>query len=98
MRYYRYGGQPYDYEYNWKGYPMAPPKPPMMTFGSVKPWITLDDPDDPYASNEEDVVIIEEPMVIERKKASTPLISPTVKKVAFVAVLGLIAYRLYVTS
>ena len=52
MRYYRYGGQPYQYEYNWKGYPMASSKPPMMTFGD----------------DDEHTVIIEEPMIIERKK------------------------------
>ncbi|MHC4175884.1 MAG: hypothetical protein ACYSWU_00145 [Planctomycetota bacterium] len=36
MRYYRYGAQPYQYEYNWKGYPMPSTKPPMMQFGDAK--------------------------------------------------------------
>lgn len=65
MRYFRYGGEPYQWEYDWKGYPMASTKPPMMTFGD-EAWITVEDP-----NGEDETVIIEEPMVIERKKRSS---------------------------
>lgn len=83
MRYYRYGGQPYQWEYNWKGYPMASSKPPMLTFGN-EAWITLEDPE-----GDDETVIIEEPMIIERKKKSSGLGISTSHLLAVAGLLGI---------
>lgn len=34
-RYYRYGAQPYHYQYNWNGQLKSDQKPPMLTFGAA---------------------------------------------------------------